>query len=75
MKGLEPAVARELEVRRAGLDALLQNDVSAPGPRAQALGEMGRLYHAHGLAAAAMQPFLEQVRRLFERRGPFARGC
>ena len=53
MEGLEPAVARELEGRRAGLDALLQNDVSAPGPRAQALGEMGRLYHAHGLAAAA----------------------
>ena len=50
---LEPPLARELEARRAGLDALLADEAATAVDQAQAFGELGRLYQAHRLLEAA----------------------
>ena len=50
---LEPLLARELEARRAGLDALLADEAATAVSQAQAFGELGRLYQAHRLLEAA----------------------
>ena len=43
---LEPPLARELEARRAELDALLADEAATAKEQAQAFGELGRLYQA-----------------------------
>lgn len=48
LEGLEPEVAAQLRDARALVDTL-----TAPAEKAEALGELGRLYHAYGLADAA----------------------
>ncbi len=50
---LEPPLARELEARRAKLDALLADEAANAASQAQAFGELGRLYQAHRLLEAA----------------------
>ena len=50
---LEPPLARGLEARRAGLDALLADEAATAVDQAQAFGELGRLYQAHRLLEAA----------------------
>ena len=50
---LEPPLARELEARRAELDALLADEAATAASQAQAFGELGRLYQAHRLLEAA----------------------
>ncbi len=50
---LDPPLAREIEARRAELEGLLAGDVSA-AEKAQALGELGRLYQAHRLLEPAL---------------------
>ena len=50
---LEPPLARELEARRAELDALLADEAANAASQAQAFGELGRLYQAHRLLEAA----------------------
>jgi tetratricopeptide (TPR) repeat protein len=53
LQGLEPEVAAQLQDARALLDALLQKEGASPAELAEAFGELGRLYHAYGLADAA----------------------
>ena len=48
LEGLEPEVAAQLRDARALVDTL-----TVPAEKAEALGELGRLYHAYGLADAA----------------------
>ncbi|HWM92171.1 MAG TPA: tetratricopeptide repeat protein [Thermoanaerobaculia bacterium] len=52
LEGLEPEVAAQLRDARALLDAL-QTEAAPPEELADAYGELGRLYHAYGLAEAA----------------------
>ncbi len=56
---LEPPLARELEARRAGLDALLADDAATAASQGQAFGELGRLYQAHRLLEAAQACYRE----------------
>ena len=56
---LEPPLARELEARRAELDALLADEAASAAEQAQALGELGRLYQAHRLLEAAQACYRE----------------
>ena len=56
---LEPPLARELEARRAELDALLADEAASAVEQAQALGELGRLYQAHRLLEAAQACYRE----------------
>ncbi len=56
---LEPPLARELEARRAELDALLADEAASAADQAQALGELGRLYQAHRLLEAAQACYRE----------------
>ena len=51
---LEPPLAREIEARRAGLDALLANEDASAADQAHAFGELGRLYQAHRLLEPAL---------------------
>ena len=51
---LEPPLAREIEARRAGLDALLANEDASAADQARAFGELGRLYQAHRLLEPAL---------------------
>lgn len=51
---LDPPLAREIEVRRAGLDALLADRESGAADLAQAFGDLGRLYQAHRLLEPAL---------------------
>ena len=50
---MDRVVARELESRRAELDALLARDDLAPAERGGAIGQMGQVYHAHHLHGVA----------------------
>ncbi|MXW02229.1 MAG: tetratricopeptide repeat protein [Holophagales bacterium] len=56
---LDPPLARELEARRAGLDALLADQEASIAGKAQALGELGRLYQAHRLLEPALACYRE----------------
>ncbi|MDE2921638.1 MAG: tetratricopeptide repeat protein [Acidobacteriota bacterium] len=56
---LDPPLARELEARRAGLDALLADQEASIAEKAQALGELGRLYQAHRLLEPALACYRE----------------
>ena len=51
---LDPPLAREIEVRRADLEALLADQAASAADQAQALGNLGRLYQAHRLLEAAL---------------------
>ena len=51
---LEPPLAREIEARRADLDALLADREASAADQAGALGNLGRLYQAHRLLEAAL---------------------
>ena len=51
---LEPPLAREIEARRADLDALLADREASAADQARALGNLGRLYQAHRLLEAAL---------------------
>jgi tetratricopeptide (TPR) repeat protein len=53
LEGLEPAVAEQLAEAREELAAYASLAGVPPAGRAQAYGELGRLYHAYGLAAPA----------------------
>ncbi len=59
---LDPPLARELEARRAGLDALLADQEAGIAEKAQALGELGRLYQAHRLLEPALACYREAHR-------------
>jgi tetratricopeptide (TPR) repeat protein len=50
---LEAPLAREIEARRADLDALLADRGASASDQAQAFGELGRIYQAHRLLEAA----------------------
>ena len=56
---LEPPLAREIEARRAGLDALLANEEASAADQARAFGELGRLYQAHRLLEPALACYRE----------------
>ncbi len=56
---LEPPLAREIEARRAGLDALLANEEAGAADQAHAFGELGRLYQAHRLLEPALACYRE----------------
>jgi len=56
---LEPPLAREIEARRAGLDALLANEETSAADQARAFGELGRLYQAHRLLEPALACYRE----------------
>ena len=56
---LDPPLARELEARRAGLDALLADQEASIAEKAQALGELGRFYQAHRLLEPALACYRE----------------
>ena len=56
---LDPPLARELEARRAGLDALLADQEASIAEKARALGELGRLYQAHRLLEPALACYRE----------------
>ncbi|MXX74519.1 MAG: tetratricopeptide repeat protein [Holophagales bacterium] len=56
---LDPPLARELEARRAGLDALLADQEASIAHQAQAFGSLGRLYQAHRLLEPALACYRE----------------
>ncbi|MYF06056.1 MAG: tetratricopeptide repeat protein [Holophagales bacterium] len=56
---LDPPLARELEARRAGLDALLADQEASIADQAQAFGSLGRLYQAHRLLEPALACYRE----------------
>ncbi len=56
---LEPPLAREIEARRAGLNALLANEEASAADQAHAFGELGRLYQAHRLLEPALACYRE----------------
>ena len=56
---LEPPLAREIEARRSGLDALLANEETSAADQAHAFGELGRLYQAHRLLEPALACYRE----------------
>ena len=56
---LEPPLAREIEARRAGLEALLANEETSAADQARAFGELGRLYQAHRLLEPALACYRE----------------
>ena len=56
---LEPPLAREIEARRAELDALLANEEASAADQARAFGELGRLYQAHRLLEPALACYRE----------------
>lgn len=56
---LEPPLAREIEARKTGLDALLVDADATAAARARAFGELGRLYQAHRLLEAARACYAE----------------
>ncbi len=51
---LEPPLAREIEARRAELEVLFARDDASAAARAQAIGDLGRLYQAHRLLEPAL---------------------
>lgn len=53
LEGLEPAVAEQLAGARAELERYYSLEQAPPAERAEAYGELGRLYHAYELAAPA----------------------
>lgn len=53
LEGLEPAVAEQLAQAREELASYASLAGVPPAGRAEAYGELGRLYHAYGLAAPA----------------------
>ena len=56
---LEPPLAREIEARRAELDALLANEETSAADQAHAFGSLGRLYQAHRLLEPALACYRE----------------
>lgn len=59
LSGLEPAVTDQLRETRAHLEALLGRPDATPATQAEALGELGRLYHAYDLAEPAEAAFYD----------------
>ena len=53
LEGLEPVVAEQLAAAREELERYYSLVQAPPAERAEAYGELGRLYHAYGLAAPA----------------------
>ena len=56
---LDPPLAREIEARRAELDGLLADQEASATEKAQALGNLGRLYQAHRLLEPALACYRE----------------
>jgi len=56
---LDPPLAREIEARRAALDALLGDQEASAAEQAQAFGDLGRLYQAHRLLEPALACYRE----------------
>jgi tetratricopeptide (TPR) repeat protein len=62
LAGLEPAVAASLRDARAVLEGLIAAPEGVlPAELAEAYGELGQLYHAHDLAAAAAASYRNAV--------------
>ncbi|HUP41848.1 MAG TPA: tetratricopeptide repeat protein [Thermoanaerobaculia bacterium] len=53
LEGLEPAVAEQLASARRELERYYSIEQAPPAERAEAYGELGRLYHVYELAAPA----------------------
>ena len=53
LSGLEPEVAEQLQETRSQLQGLLGRPDATPASQAEALGELGRLYHAYELNQSA----------------------
>ncbi len=53
LSALEPAVADQLRETRAQLERLLGRPDATPASQAEALGELGRVYHAYDLTESA----------------------
>lgn len=53
LEDLEPAVAEQLAAAREQLTSYFSHPQATPAGQAEAYGELGRLYHAYGLAAPA----------------------
>lgn len=53
LQGLEPAVAEQLVAAREQLESYASHPQAGAGVKAEAFGELGRLYHAYGLAGPA----------------------
>lgn len=53
LEGLEPGVAEQLAAAREQFEGYFSHPQVEPAGRAEAYGELGRLYHAYGLAGPA----------------------
>jgi tetratricopeptide (TPR) repeat protein len=56
---LEPAVAQQLTETRRQLEALFSRPGALPAERAEAFGELGRLYQAYGLSGPAEAAYVD----------------
>lgn len=59
LSGLEPTVAQQLTESRHQLEALITRSGAAPTERAEAFGELGRLYHAYGFTGPAEAAYVD----------------